>query len=80
MKKTVVKSQLVRVQTLIENDRLNVGRGFMDLLLSDLSKLLFDYFDFNGAPQVEIQKNKGEYIVNITLNPVRIKTFNQLID
>ena len=80
MKKTVAKSQLVRVQTLIENDRLNVGRGFMDLLLSDLSKLLFDYFDFNGVPQVEIQKNKGEYIVNITLNPVMIKTFNQLID
>lgn len=80
MKKNDTKSQLVRVQTLIENDRLNMGKGFMDLLLSDLSRLLFDYFDFNNAPQVEIQKNRGEYIVNISLNPVRIKRFNQLID
>ena len=80
MKKNDTKSQLVRVQTLIENDRLNMGKGFMDLLLSDLSRLLFDYFDFNNAPQVEIQKNRGEYIVNISLNPVRIKSFNQLID
>ena len=77
MKKKNIK-ELVRVQTLIENDRLNVGKGFNELLLADLSKLLTDYFDFNGVPEVEIQKGKGCYVVKIAIYPTRIRTFNCL--
>lgn len=80
MKKNSASNQLLRVQTLIENDRLNVGSGFIDLLLSDLTKLLLDYFDFNSNPQIEIEKHGGEYVVNIALFPISIKSFNKLVD
>ena len=71
-------NQILRMQTIIENDRLNKGDGFCELLLSDLTKLLRDYFDFNGAPEIEIQKSGGNYKVSIIVRPTRIKVFNRL--
>ena len=75
MKKKTHK-ELLRVQTMIENDRLNIGRGFNELLVSDLSKLFTDYFDFNGFPELEIIKENGKYKVSAVIHPTRIKAFN----
>ena len=36
------KNQLLRLQTLIENDRIITGDNFAEMLLSDLTKLLRD--------------------------------------
>lgn len=77
--KNFYENQILRVQTVIENDRLNAGDGFGELLLSDLSKLLLEYFDFNGNPEIEIQKNGGNYKVSIVIYPTRIKVFNRLL-
>ena len=40
------KNELMRLQTLIENDRLSTGDSFVELIVSDVEKLLKDYFDF----------------------------------
>ncbi len=77
MKKNNAK-ELMRVQTLIESDRLNMGKGFNELLVSDLSKLLADYFDFNSVPEIELQKGKGEYRLKIVIYPTRIRALNCL--
>ena len=71
-------NQILRMQTIIENDRLNKGDGFGELLLADLTKLLLDYFDFNGSPEIEVQKNGGNYKVSIVIYPTRTKIFNRL--
>ena len=73
--KNNVNNQLLRMQTLIEQDRLEVSDGFCQLLISDLNKLLLDYFDFNGVPEISMKKNSNEYQVNIILHPSRIKVF-----
>jgi hypothetical protein len=72
------QNELLRLQSVIENDRLSVGNGFNDLLINDLTKLLKDYFDFSNNIEVEITKSKGEYIVSFSLIASRIKTFNFL--
>ena len=72
------QNELLRLQSVIENDRLSMGKGFNDLLINDLTKLLKDYFDFSNNIEVEINKIKGEYSVNFSLIASRIKTFNIL--
>ena len=76
--KNNASNQLLRVQTLIEQDRLGVSDSFMDLLVSDLNKLLLDYFDFSGVLDISIQKILNEYRVNIVLHPSRINSFYSL--
>ncbi len=71
-------NELIRIQNIIENDRLNMGKGFNQLLTADVTKLLNDYFDFSGQVEVEITKTKGGYKVNFSLIASRIKTFNCL--
>lgn len=71
-------NELLRIQNVIENDRLCIGKGFNDLLMADLTKLLKDYFDFSDSIEVEVTKVKSEYKVNFSLTASRIKTFNVL--
>ena len=74
-----IKNELVRVQTLIESDRLCAGENFINLIESDVSKLLKDFFDFNNGPQLNIEKYGGKLKVEIVLLADRIKNFNCLI-
>ena len=69
------KSQLLRLQTLIENDRILTGENFNEMLLSDISKLLRDYFDFSSPPNITMQRTREGYIVNFSINASRIKNF-----
>lgn len=72
--------ELIRMQNIIENDRLNVGKGFSELLLSDLHKLFIDYFDYSGLPQIDMVKEKGQYKVSVVIYPSRIKAFNVVVE
>lgn len=72
--------ELVRVQSVIENDRLSVGNGFEELFKNDLVKLIGDYFDIYKVPELEIQKNKDGIKVSINFLANRIKLFNYLVD
>ena len=71
-------NELMRIQNVIESDRLDTGNGFEELLMGDLSKLLKDYFDFSSAPEIRILKNKGAYRVDIGVDVTRIRALNFL--
>ncbi len=73
MKKS--KNQLIRLQTLIENDRISTGENFSEMLINDVDKLLRDYFDFSLSPNLTMEKSGKGYLVNISINASRIKNF-----
>ena len=69
------KSELIRLQNLIENDRLLMGDNFQDLIVSDLHKILSDYFEYRGLPIIKINKNAKKLNVVITLEALAVKNF-----
>ncbi len=69
------KKELVRVQSIIENDRLSVGGSFEELIGIDLIKLLSEYFDFRSSPTLKILKNGNKLNVEIALVADSIKAF-----
>ena len=71
-------NELVRLQTLIEHDRLNGGDDFLDLLKCDLNKLLIDYFDILGELSVSLDKNGDGLCLNIKALIARVKNFSSL--
>ncbi len=72
------KNQLMRLENIINNDRLNIGEEFISVLTMDLDSLLRDYFDFNKPPVVEIVKNNGAYCVKIGLVASKLLHFNKI--
>lgn len=72
------KRELFRAQALIENDRMCTGDNFIELLRSDLDKLLKDYFDFVDLPKVKIEKNGDCYAVIVSIISTRIKAFEYI--
>ena len=69
------KNELLRLQTLIENDRIITGDNFTQMLLSDIDKLLRDFFDFSMPPKITMEKGRDGYLVNFSINATRIKNF-----
>ena len=72
------KNSLLRVETLINNDRMKNSDGFLDLLTEDLNRVLKDYFDYNGYPVVDVVKSGGVFSVNVSLTARGIRTFSSL--
>lgn len=72
------KSELIKIQNIIENNRINLENNFLDLMISDVSKLLKDYFVFNKSPDIQINKTGGELFISINLTAVRVKSFTNV--
>ncbi len=70
--------ELMRVQNLIESDRLSLGDGFEKLFINDLTKLLRDYFDLKVQPDFAINKSTQGYTVDIKFDALSIKNVNFL--
>ncbi len=70
--------EIVRVQNVIESDRLSLGKGFCDLFIEDFVKLVNDYFDIEKTPTLNIFKDKFGYKVEISFYTTRLKTFNKI--
>ena len=69
------KKEIVRVRSILENDRMNISDNFLELLSGDLSELLRDYFDFKGEPLVSIEKFGDRHKVEISILASRLKNF-----
>lgn len=69
------KNELVRLQTIIENDRMSTGDDFLRLVVSDADKLLKDYFDFRLPPELQITKQGDKYKIELSVIATRIKSF-----
>ncbi len=73
------KNELIRIQSMIENDRVCVGDDFLDLIEKDLIKLLRDYFDFSSSPKVRIEAQNNSYCFSFNINVSRIKNFANML-
>ena len=69
------KKDLMRIQSLIENDRLSTGDNFEELIRSDIHKLLQDYFEYRGLPSVVLEKENGKLRFFVELTPSALKPF-----
>ncbi len=70
--------EIIRVQNVIESDRLNVGKGFSDLFIEDIIKLVKDYFDLESSPSLNILKDRQGYKIEISFFVSRIKPFKRV--
>ncbi|MBR0189517.1 MAG: hypothetical protein IJQ23_03935 [Clostridia bacterium] len=72
------KSSVIRMENLINGDRLKHSGEFSELLTGDVNRVLKDYFDYRGYPAVEVIKNGGFFEVKITLVAERLRAFSSL--
>lgn len=71
-------SELSRLKSLIESDRLSVSGSFNELVETDINKLLLDYFDLTQKVKLKIEKDGNAYKVIIDCKANRIKAFGVL--
>lgn len=69
------KKDIIRLQNVIELDRLGGELNFNELIVKDLTKVLSDYFEIKSLPILEIVKDRGEFLIKIKLTAVDIKRF-----
>ncbi len=69
------KKNLLRIQSMIEKDRICAGENFMQLIENDLNRLLRDYFDFVNPLEIKIERQNNGYYFTLNLNVSRIKNF-----
>lgn len=67
--------EIARLRNLIEHDRINCYENFNDLIVNDIDKVLMDYFEYNGKPILEINKESGNIEVKIILSATNCKWF-----
>lgn len=72
------KNSVLRMESLINNDRMKHSEGFVDLLTGDVDKVLKDYFDYKGYPSVTVYKNGNIFSVQILLNAEGIRAFSAI--
>lgn len=69
------KTELLRVETVINSDRMRLKDDFIKLFEADLKKLLTEYFYLESFPQTEIVKEGKGYNVIINFTCSQIKNF-----
>ena len=69
------KNEIIRLQSIIENDRISASDNFNNLVISDLNNLLKEYFDFKSLPTLNIERCGADLKVEIVLTVSRIKKF-----
>ena len=69
---------IIRVENMINSDRIKNADGFVDLLKGDINKVLKDYFDYKGYPSVTVYKNGNIFSVQILLNAEGIRAFSAI--
>ena len=71
-------NELIRLQTLIEQDRLSGGDNFIDLLKNDLNKLLQDYFCVREDLSVLLEKQGDNLMLKIEAVITKVKNFSSI--
>ena len=66
---------LLRLKTIIKGDRLGVSDSFDDLVISDIKKVLKDYFELKTEPSLSVEEKNGSYFIKVEVVASRIKTF-----
>ncbi len=74
----VRKSEILRIENIINGDRLCPDDNFKNLLQVDLKKLLSDYFNLSVPPELRVVKGEGNYRVEIFFIAENIKKFKYI--
>ena len=72
------KNEIIRLQNVLEKDRVKSNENFRELIIDDVTKILSDYFDYKEKPELEIKKEDGKFIVKIILTATSIRSFGFL--
>ncbi|MBQ8427386.1 MAG: hypothetical protein IJX16_06490 [Clostridia bacterium] len=72
------KNEIIRLQNVLEKDRVKSNENFRELIIDDVTKILSDYFDYKEKPELEINKEDGKFIVKIILTATSIRSFGFL--
>lgn len=69
------RNELLRLQSVIEKDRLTVGDDFAELLSEDLSEIFADYMDYDGKIKVTVTRIGSDFKVEACVVAKRLKSF-----
>lgn len=72
------RNEVVRIKSIVKNDRFSVGEEFYNIVISDTSKVLREYFDFKNDVLLNISKTNDGYRVLIEFYALNIKPFTKL--
>ncbi len=72
------KNYLLRMENLINNDRLKNSADFTELLSSDVNKVMREYFDYKEQPVLEVVKTGNAYRVTVTLTATAVRAFSSV--
>ena len=73
------KKDIARIKNLIEQDYMNTDDKFNEILVSDLCRVMGDYFDVRKEPTVEISKKNNQIEVVIKFVANAIKNFKFIV-
>ncbi len=63
----------LKLQEILERDRLNIADDFFTLLTLDEKKLLSEYLDVIGEPKITLEKKSGEMVLTVKVSASRVK-------
>ena len=74
----IKKKEILRIENIINVDRRVPDDNFKNLLISDLKKLLLDYFELTISPEINIVKRDGKFRVEVFFVADSIKGFQYI--
>ena len=72
------RNSVMRMENLINNDRMKNSEGFVDLLTGDIDRVLRDYFDYKEYPTVTVYKNGNAFAVRVELTAEGVRAFSSI--
>ena len=70
--------ELLRINNMINNDRVVLAESFERLFKRDLLNLLNEYFEIKNDAEIGLKSIAGEYIISINAKAKSIKKFKSL--
>lgn len=74
------KQEILRIENIINGDRQGPDDNFKSLLITDLNKLLSDYFELTISPEIRVVKCEGKFKVEVFFVADSIKGFQYIND
>lgn len=72
------KNDVLRLKSIVRNDRFSAGDEFYEMVISDASKTLREYFDFKDNVSLNVTKAEGGYRVSVNFFAESVKPFTKV--
>lgn len=73
-----LKNDILRINTMINNDRVAMNDSFNELFNNDLNKVISDYFELDNSIKVAVEKQGNKLFVQIIFSANSIKGFRNI--